>query len=255
MDALIPGLFRVPVVDAREARARPIRAGAPQINANACVARTSVRRERSCPVASDQLLGKTKHSRAALRHRVRRRRALSLSVALSFARFSIRATPPFIRRRGHDDPCARLSLDCPPGVTARFYPGRRRRAVPGPSRVMGVDRRAAPRSNRATQHKQCCAVHTVSLCAEQSRRTKSLRFPRCFSTTTLLRSAFLVDETVGAGFILRRSDYPTTKARLGQRPRNASVGDLSPGYNWMEGKRGGGQRADLLRTVPFYVSY
>jgi hypothetical protein len=44
---------------------------------------------------ADQLLGKTKHSRAALRHRVRRRRALSL------ARLSIRATPPtFI---GDDD--------------------------------------------------------------------------------------------------------------------------------------------------------
>jgi len=30
---------------------------------------------------------------------------------------------------------------------------------------------------------------------------------------------------------------------------------VSPGYNWMEGKRGGGRRADLLRTVPFCVSY
>lgn len=61
-------------------RARGERAGWPGINTRA----------RLSYVALDQLLGKTKHSRAALRHRVRRRRALS------FARFSSRATPSFI---------------------------------------------------------------------------------------------------------------------------------------------------------------
>jgi len=171
-------------------------------------------------VASDQLLGKTKHSRAALRHRVRRRRALSLSVALAFARFSIRATPSFIGD-GHD-PRVRLSL----GVSWRIraiYPG----TMPSSCRLERVRPLSRKRGRResngsATQHKQCCAVRTVSLCAERSHRTKRFRFPRCFSTTTSL--VRIPRRRIADYFASERFD---DEGSLGQRPRNASVGDLA----------------------------
>lgn len=84
------------------------------------------------------------------------------------------------------------------------------------SRTVLAVRVSVKGTHRATQHKQCCAVRTVSLCAERSpRRTKRLRFPRYFSTATPFPRPL-------RRLILRRSD-----GSLGQRPRNASLAALA----------------------------
>lgn len=107
-------------------------------------------------VALDQLLGKTKHSRAALRHRVRRRRALSLPVALSFARFSIRATPSFIGD-GRDDPSAFVT-ERSPDESARF------RRVLEPGVVRPVSRqRGTPKQPRDTTQTMLRRAHCQSM--------------------------------------------------------------------------------------------